>query len=231
MTNSLRLNFFDYFLIIGVTGLSILAAVLDHHMDWLDFIGVVTGIVNLVLCAKGNIYNYIFGIIYNAIYAYITFSTSLYADAAIYAAYYLPMQFAGWVNWKRNRNSEDGTVIVRHLSLKSAGLLLAAAALLVPLLAWVLSLPAIGDAQPWTDSATTAASIIAMYMMVKAIAEQWYIWLVLNLLQVVKWSVEVSNGTPHAAMWLIMFAFYTANSAYGLVHWNKLAGRETSGRE
>ena len=230
MNNSLRFNFFDYFLIFGVIGLSILAAILDHHMDWLDFIGVVTGIINLVLCAKGNIYNYVFGIIYNAIYAYIAFSTSLYADAAIYAAYYLPMQFIGWYNWKKNRDQEDGTVNVKHLSFRSALILLAAAAVLVPLPAWVLSLPVVGDAQPWTDSATTAASILGMYMMVKAIAEQWYIWLVLDVLLVVKWTIEVANETPHAAMWLIMFAFYAANSAYGLIQWNRLARKKASGQ-
>ena len=225
MEKSFRLSFFDWFLIAGVVTASLVLSLLDGHVDWLDFAGVVTGIVNLVLCARGDISNYIFGIIYNAIYAYIAFSSSLYADAVVYAAYYLPMQFIGWASWRRNRNADDGMVQAGHLTLKTGIALLAAAAVLVPLFAWILGLPAIADAQPWTDSATTVASILAMYMMVKAIAEQWYIWLALNVLQVIKWSVAVSDGTPHAGMWLIMFAFYTANSVCGIIQWNKLADR------
>ncbi|MBQ0025432.1 MAG: nicotinamide mononucleotide transporter [Bacteroidales bacterium] len=226
MGKSFKFNFFDWFLIAGVVGMSIIMAVVNKHIDILDFIGVCTGIVNLVLCAKGNILNYAFGIIYNAIYAYTAFSTSLYADAAIYVAYYLPMQFVGWFNWKKNSNRSNGTVNVRHLSWRMAFILLAIAAVLLPLLAKILALPVIGDAQPWTDAATTAASIIAMYMMVKAIAEQWYIWLILDILQVIKWLTATISGTEHAEMWLIMFSFYTANAVYGLIQWNRIAKTE-----
>lgn len=223
MKKPFSFNFFDWLLVGGVIVTSIVMAVLNGHMDWLDFIGVVTGIFNLVLCAKGNTINYLFGIIYNVIYAYIAFSTKLYADATIYAVYYLPMQFIGWANWKKNQNADSLTVQPSHLSLKSALWMVAAAAVLVPVLAKVLSLPVIGDAQPWVDSATTAASIIGMYMMVKALSEQWYIWAVLDVLLVVKWINETMAGTPHAAMWLVMFSFYLANSIYGLIQWNRMA--------
>ena len=95
---------------------------------------------------------------------------------------------------EENQNKESGAVITRRLTMKSAALLIAIAAVLVPLFAWILALPVIGDAQPWADSATTVASIIAMYMMVKAYVEQWYIWLVLDVIQSVKWLVETIRG-------------------------------------
>ena len=118
--------------------------------------------------------------------------------------------------------------MVRQLTLRSAAMLIAIAAVLVPLFARILSLPAIGDAQPWADSATTVASIIAMYMMVKAYVEQWYIWLVLDLIQSVKWLVETIRGGEHAAMMLIMFLFFTANAIYGLIQWNRLEKSESN---
>ena len=225
MSDTRILNWFDWFLILGTTAVSIASSLLGEGWDTLGFIVAVTGIINLVLCAKGNIWNYIFGIVYNAIYVYIAWKSRLYADSAIYLLYYLPMQFVGWAHWKRNQNQESGAVNVRHLDRTTALILLATAAVLIPLFAWILSRPFIADSQPWLDSVTTVVSILAMYMMVKAIAEQWYIWIVLDAVQVVKWTVATIRGEEHAALMLVMFAFFLANAIYGLIQWNGLAKR------
>ena len=223
MSKARILNPFDWILILGTTVVSIASSLLGEGWDTLGFIVATTGIVNLVLCAKGNIWNYAFGIVYNAIYVYIAWHSKLYADSSIYLLYYLPMQFIGWAQWKKNRNQESGAVNAVHLTLRQGLVLLAAACVLIPLFAWILGLPAIGDSQPWLDSVTTVVSILAMYMMVKAIAEQWYIWIVLDSVQVVKWTVATVRGEAHAALMLVMFAFFLANAVYGLIQWNGLA--------
>ena len=223
MNKALSLNWFDWFLIIGTTVVSAVSSVVAGNWDTLGFIVAVTGIINLVLCARGNIWNYAFGIIYNAIYVYISWKSRLYADSAIYLLYYLPMQFIGWFSWKKNQNQESGAVNAVHLTRRTALVLLLVAAVLIPVFAWILGLPAIGDSQPWLDATTTVVSILAMYMMVKAIAEQWYIWIVLDAVQVVKWTIATVRGEEHAALMLVMFAFFLANAVYGLIQWNGLA--------
>jgi nicotinamide mononucleotide transporter len=228
MAQTRILNWFDWFLILGTTVVSIASSLLGEGWDTLGFIVAVTGIINLVLCAKGNIWNYVFGIIYNAIYVYISWKSRLYADSAIYLLYYLPMQFIGWAHWKKNQNQESGAVNARHLDRKTALVLLAIAAVLIPLFAWVLSRPFIADSQPWLDSVTTVVSILAMYMMVKAIAEQWYIWIVLDAVQTIKWAIATIRGEEHAALMLVMFAFFLANAVYGLIQWNGLAKRASA---
>ncbi|MBR3291954.1 MAG: nicotinamide mononucleotide transporter [Bacteroidales bacterium] len=223
MKKALSLNWFDWFLIIGTTVVSAVSSVVAGNWDTLGFIVAVTGIINLVLCARGNIWNYAFGIVYNAIYVYISWKSRLYADSAIYLLYYLPMQFIGWFSWKKNQNQESGAVNAVHLTRRTALVLLLVAAVLIPVFAWILGLPAIGDSQPWLDATTTVVSILAMYMMVKAIAEQWYIWIVLDAVQVVKWTIATIRGEDHAALMLVMFAFFLANAVYGLIQWNGLA--------
>ena len=231
MNDAQRLNAFDLFLILGTTAVSIASSLLGDGWDTLGFIVAVTGIINLVLCAKGNLWNYLFGIIYNAIYVYIAWHSKLYADSAIYLLYYLPMQFVGWAQWKKNQNLDSGAVNAVHLTRKTALVLLAVAIVLIPLFAWILSRPAIGDAQPWLDATTTVVSILAMYMMVKAIAEQWYIWVVLDAVQVIKWTVATIRGEEHAALMLVMFAFFLANAVYGLIQWNRLARQASDPRQ
>ena len=228
MENARKLNWFDWFLILGTTAVSIASSLLGEGWDTLGFIVAVTGIINLVLCAKGNIWNYLFGIIYNAIYVYIAWHSKLYADSAIYLCYYLPMQFVGWAQWKKNQNAESGAVNARHLTLRTGLVLLAVAAVLIPLFAWLLGQPFIADSQPWLDAVTTVVSILAMYMMVRAIAEQWYIWILLDAAQVVKWTVATIRGDEHAVLMLVMFAFFLANAVYGLIQWNGLARRASA---
>lgn len=223
MKYSIKLNWLDWFLIGGVVVVSVISSVLTGEWDTLGFITAFAGIINLVLCAKGNILNYIFGVIYNAIYVYIAFHSALYADAATYLCYYLPMQFVGWFQWNKNQSEQSGTVKVRSLNLKQALLIVAVFAVAVPLIGYILSLPAIGDSQPYKDAATTVASFVAMFMMVKAFREQWYIWLALDVIQTVKWIVATVNGEEHAFMMLIMFAFYTVNAVDGLIHWHRLS--------
>ena len=223
MNNTHSLNWFDWFLIIGTTVVSILPSLLGGEWDTLGFITAVTGILNLVLCAKGYIWNYFFGISYNAIYVYISWKSRLYADSALYLLYYLPMQFIGWINWAKNQNQESGVVNVVHLTRKAALILLAVSAVLIPAFAWLLSQPFIGDSQPWLDATTTVVSIVAMYMMVKAFAEQWILWILIDGVQVVKWTIATVRGEEHAALMLVMFAFFLANAIYGLIQWNGLA--------
>lgn len=222
-SNARKLSGFDWFLIVGTTAVSIASSLLGDGWDTLGFLVAVTGIINLVLCAKGNSWNYLFGIVYNAVYVYISWHSRLYADSAIYLLYYLPMQFVGWVQWNRRLNAESGAVDAVHLNRRQGLVLLGLGAVLVPAFAAVLGLPLIGDAQPWLDSVTTVVSILAMYMMVKAIAEQWYIWIVLDAVQVVKWTVATVRGEEHAALMLVMFAFFLANAVYGLIQWNGFA--------
>lgn len=228
-TKAFRLNAFDWFLILGTTLVSIFTC-LVWDKDMSGFVMAVTGVVNLVLVARGNLWNYAFGIVYNAIYIYVAWRTRYYADAAFYLLYYLPMQFVGWFSWKKNQNADSGAVEVKHLTGKMALVLLAVAAVLIPFFAWLLSRPFIGDAQPWLEATTTAISFVAMFMMVRAIAEQWYIWILLDTFQVVKWVMAVADGQEHAVASLVLFAFALANAVYGLIQWNGLA-RQASDRQ
>ena len=231
MKQARTLNAFDWFLIVGTTAVSIISSLLGEGWDTLGFIVAVTGIVNLVLCAKGNLWNYAFGIIYNALYVYIAWHSKLYADAGIYLLYYLPMQFIGWANWMNHQNEASGAVNVNHLTWKTGLILLGVAIVLIPLFASLLSIPAISDSQPWLDATTTVVSILAMFMMVKAIAEQWYIWIVLNVFQLVKWTIATVRGDEHAVLMLVMFSFFMANALYGLTQWNRLARQASDPRQ
>jgi len=218
---------FDWFLIGGVVVLSLLYSLLSGSFDALGTIAGVTGILCVVLVAKGNIFNYLFGLINVTLYAWISFKAELYGDALLNAFYYLPMQFAGWYSWMRKRNAEESvTIIARRLSRRQRYILAAVSVVTVAAGAVLLNL--LNDPQPVKDSATTILSVIAMFLMVKVYMEQWVLWVVVNVISIVMWSVSYFEGEPHSMLMIIMWIFYLANSVNGWILWVKLSSEGQS---
>lgn len=221
------LNPFDWFLIGGVVFFSLLYSLLSGSFDALGTIAGVTGIVCVVLVAKGNIFNYLFGLINVTLYAWISFKAELYGDALLNALYYLPMQFAGWYTWMRKRSAEESvTIIARRLSRSQRYILTAISVITVA--AGAILLDMVNDPQPVKDSATTILSIIAMFLMVKVYMEQWVLWVVVNVISIVMWSISYIEGEPHSMLMIIMWIFYLANSVNGWILWVKLSSEGQS---
>jgi nicotinamide mononucleotide transporter len=86
-------------------------------------------------------------------------------------------------------------------------------------------LQAVGDPQPFKDSATTVLSIVAQALMAMAFMEQWALWIITNVISVVMWSVCAARGEAHAGVMVIMWVFYLLNSVNGLRVWLKLSKR------
>jgi len=213
---------FDWLLILGVISANIIYSVLENDFDVVGSLAGITGVVCVVLVAKGNILNYFFGLVNVALYAYVSFKAQLYGDAALNALYYLPMQFIGWYSWINRRESVDSvTVEARRMSLMQRVWLGLFTVSTVSLTAWVLYL--FRDPQPVKDAATTVLSVIAMFLMVRRFMEQWVLWVVTNIISVVMWVVALANGEAHSALMIIMWVFYLANSLNGWVTWAKLS--------
>lgn len=220
--NKNTLNFFDYFLIVGVISCSVIYSILSKEIDILGSIAAITGLICVVLVAKGNILNYVFGVINVSLYAYISFKSEIYGDAALNALYYLPMQFIGWFSWNKKRQKEDETKVEgkRMTSLQRI-IWFAGSAITVVICGYILKY--FNDPQPFKDAATTILSVIAMYLMVRAYMEQWVLWIVVNIISVVMWVIVAFRGDPHSELMVIMWVFYLANSINGFRVWIKLS--------
>ena len=223
------LSIYDWFLIIGVIASNIIYSALSGNVDLLGSIAGIAGVLCVVLVAKGNIWNYLFGIINVSMYAYISYKASLYGDAALNALYYVPMQFIGWWQWRKRgaavSQAESGgagvQVKARRFTWRQRVILAIGCAAGVIAVGYVLK--HFGDPQPFKDSATTVLSIVAQALMALAFMEQWALWIITNVISVVMWSVCVARGEAHAAVMVIMWVFYLLNSINGFRVWLKLS--------
>ena len=221
------LNAYDWFLIIGIIATNIIYSISADEFDPIGSITSVAGVLCVVLVAKGNIWNYLFGLINVSLYAYVSFKATAYGDAALNALYYLPMQFIGYFAWKKRVDQEQ--VKARRLTTSQRVLVALGCVALTVAVGFVLQ--ACGDEQPFKDSTTTILSIVAQALMAMAFMEQWVLWILTNIISVVMWVIFVVQGKPHAAVMVIMWSFYLLNSINGLRVWLKLSNDPDVKRE
>lgn len=216
------LTIFDWILIIGVIAANLIYSILEESADIVGSAAGISGVICVVMVARGNIMNYLFGVINVSLYAYISFKAGLYGDAALNALYYFPMQFIGWFSWvKKREEAESVTVVARRMSRSQRVWLSFACVILTAVVAWILHIS--GDPQPVKDSATTVLSVIAMFLMVRRFMEQWTLWVAVNIISIVMWSIALINGQSHSALMVIMWVFYLANSVNGWITWVRLS--------
>ena len=223
------LSLYDCFLIVGVILTNIIYSVLTGTLDVIGSLAGITGVLCVVLVAKGSIWNYAFGLVNVSLYAWISYKAALYGDAGLNALYYLPMQFIGWWQWRKRGAAvseaeaagEGVQVKARRLDLKQRIFLALGCFVAVALIGFLLK--HLGDPQPFKDSATTVLSIVAQALMALAFMEQWALWIITNVISVVMWGVCVARGEAHAGVMVIMWTFYLLNSINGLRVWLKLS--------
>ena len=220
---------YDWFLIAGVIVTNIIYSVLTGTMDVVGSIAGITGVLCVVLVAKGSIWNYAFGLVNVSLYAWISYKAALYGDAGLNALYYLPMQFIGWWQWRKrgaamseSESAGDGVQVkARRLDWSQRVLLVLGCFAAVTAVGFLLKY--LGDPQPFKDSATTVLSIVAQALMALAFMEQWALWIITNIISVIMWGVCVLRGEAHAGVMVIMWVFYLLNSINGFRVWLKLS--------
>lgn len=200
---------------------SIAIGVLRYYCgyDWFGIIFSVTGVMSVILTAKGYRSAFILGTINIIMFLIMSFSIGYYEDFILNAFYYLPMQFIGWKSWSNNR-SKTGKIYAKKLENQQAILLILISTFSI--LGYGAFLKIIGGALPFINSIITVLSIMAVYLSVKCHKEQWSLWITVNAISTAIWIIYIINGGTDYST-LITWLIYLFNSILGHKHWTKLS--------
>ena len=203
---------FWYFLIIGIVVQCVTYAIMPND-PW-SLVSGLLGVCSVVLGAQGNILTFVFGFAQVATYTYLCVMERFYAEIALNIFYFITMIYGVYV-WKKRLTKEDSLQIhTRRLSHILTPVLVIAVLLSSLLVGWLLKRYT-DDPQPYLDAFTTVPAIVAQILMVLAFLEQWYIWMLVDLLAFVMWLR--AGDYCMAAQYL----FWCANCVYGYVQWNR----------
>lgn len=178
----------------------------------------ITGVLCVVLAAKGNIWTYYFGMYNTFGYAYLANNNGLFGEMGLNLLSFAPMNIIGFIIW---RKSMCGNVVeTRGLKNNSKILTIIICVLGSIGLGFLLSLVH-GQNTPYVDAITNVLSIVATFLMVYRFKEQWLLYIVLNIFTIFMWTIRTINGSPDGTMMIVMWSAYLVNAIYGYYNWNK----------
>lgn len=188
--------------------------------EFLEIIGTIVGLVYLYLEYKASIHLWIAGIIMPAIYIFIYWDAGLYADFGI-NVYYLLAALYGWFLWKYgNKNKCSETSNGNELPISKIPKRLIFPSIMVFVLTFILILYILlsftDSNVPYLDSFTTALSIVGMWMLARKFIEQWWVWIVVDLVSAglyVYKELYMTSG---------LYALYAVIAFFGYLNWKKL---------
>ena len=189
----------------------------------MGIVSAATGVICVVCTGKGKLSAYIFGAVNTLLYAIIAWNARYYGEVMLNALYYFPLQFYGFYVWSRHMNPETKEVEKKMMSRKARAAMLVAVAAAVVAYGFVLQ--KLGGALPYVDALSTVVSVVAMIISIKMYAEQWVLWIIVDIVTVVMWAVTFANGSESIAT-LLMWIVYLGNAVIMYFKWMREAARK-----
>jgi nicotinamide mononucleotide transporter len=181
-----------------------------------SIIAAIIGVINVVLGGKGKLSNYFFGVVSACLMIYINLTVKNFGIMMV-SVYNLIMQFVGFRAWSRNMNKATHEVkkihMKKNLRLVYFGIIAAATVILG------FIMRSIGDAHPFIDAFITASQVIAMILMVSMFAEQWWLWIVINIASIYLFLTSREVTLALALMYMVYFV----NSIIMCIKWEREA--------
>ena len=181
-----------------------------------SIIASIIGVINVVLGGKGKLSNYFFGLISSVLMIYINLTVKNYGIMLV-SVYNFVMQFVGFFSWSKNMNATTHEVKKIHMKRNQRLIYIGIIVVATVVLGFVMQ--KVGDAHPFIDAFITASQVVAMIMMVKMYAEQWWLWIVINIASIYLFLTSREVTLALALMYMVYFV----NSIIMCVRWEKEA--------
>lgn len=215
-------SLWDMFIIVGFVTTSLAVSLVTGQFSWLSFIGGTFSILCVIFGAKGHMLNFVFGLLGSLILGYIMFRSGIYAMAAFYILYNVPMQAVGWAQWRKRRLNPEAKVIrTRWMSWPQRILMFCVTIAMIIGFRFVLG-RFTDDAQPLSDAAAVSVAIVTQFVLVFAFIEQWFLWILMDIVMGIVWIISWKAGVQHAAIQFVLEMFYLINATRGIFLWMKL---------
>ena len=182
---------------------------------FLELIAVFFGLISVWFAKNNNVLVYPTGIISTLIFVYLLFKENLLGDMLI-NGYYFIMSIYGWHIWSK-KNGEETIYKISYLNSSEKSL---SYLLFIISMVFVILIYLIGNGFLSTialiDSLTTAVFFVGMWMMAKRKIENWFLWIIGDLISIPLYFYKGMFFTS------IQYLIFTIIAFYGLQSWRKM---------
>ncbi len=192
-------------------------------MDPVELAGFVLSLAMVYCNIKEIHWGWPLAILSSVLYGLVFWNSQLYGEASLQVMFILTALW-GWHQWRKGTqsvNPDVQTVSPLKISqLNSIELKQAAAATLLawPVMAYFLNRYTDSDVAIW-DALVTTLSLLGQYLLAKKKIENWWVWLVVNIITVGLMLVK--------SLWLtaLLYVLFAILSYIGLKAWRTQHGR------
>ena len=232
-------KWFSAFILIGmttvtciVTAIKLRGAASDQTL-WLllSAFGSLMGVLATVCSANGWIITFLFGFLDVSIYGVACWVNwkeggAGLGNALLHFLYFVPMQFVGFVQWKRRGAKGESQVKARRLSPAMRWAWLGISLVATVVLYFILARFDRSAAQGFLrvavilDVIPLVCNVIGQLLMSTAYMEQWIFWIAVNIFSIALW---INSDQSFAPVYIVKYTFYLINSFNGLRIWYNLS--------
>lgn len=179
-------------------------------MSWLEAVGSLLGLINIVLLVRRSVWNFPVAMAMVTLVGIVLFRTRLYSEAGLQVFFFVVNAY-GWWLWSRASDSA-GQVPVRWMGWPARAVSAIATALCSVSLGWIMH-RFTNAALPFADSAIAGASVTAQLLLSFRRIENWALWVLIDIASV---SLYLYRGLDLFAGLYVAFGVI---SVLGLKEW------------
>jgi nicotinamide mononucleotide transporter len=186
----------------------------------MEIFTLVTGVIYIILEIRQKNLMWVVGILTSIAAMWVFFRQGLYASFGL-NTYYLVTSVVGLWQWRSDIDRisqdgavhDDGTVRLKHLSLKTVAI--SAVAVVAGTLALALVMEHLENPMSYLDSAVAVLSAVATWWLVRCYIQQWWLWIAAD-------TVSTILCASQGLWWMAaLYAAYAVSAIIGYIHWKK----------
>jgi nicotinamide mononucleotide transporter len=181
-------------------------------LEWITFMA---ALAYVYFAAQKKIVTWVFALISVGLTFYLDVIGKLYIESGLQVFYFV-MAIYGWINWKK---AEKNDLPIARWSIQLHLLNIFASASLALLVGYLFA-NYTEQSTPYLDAFTTCFSLVATFMVVKRVIENWLYWIFINMGMVV---LYLNNGYEILAL---QYGLFVILAIYGYWSWNKALKRQ-----
>ena len=191
---------------------------------YLSMIASLVGVTSLLLCAKGNFWAHVFGIIFSLIYGYISFSYRYYGEMITYMCMTMPMGVFALVSWIKNPYKGKKTEVeIYNIGKKDIWQMIVLTLVVTVVFYYILSYFNTANLLPSTLSVTT--SFAAVFLTYKRSPYYAIAYSFNDIILIVLWMLAGMEDRKYYSV-VVCFVIFLVNDIYGFLNWKKIKNRQ-----
>lgn len=201
----------------------IIFTVLGYPLSYLEFFGLISGVLAVILSSLANIWSWPLGLINVTLSFFLFYQVQLYPDMFLQVFFFVT-NVMGWWRWANPKPGEEDRHRELRVSLMPARQLMiyvgtgVVGTLLMALFAQNLHslLPLIftkPSASPYLDSFITIMSVLATFLMIQKRVECWAVWVLIDVVATYLYYVR------DIKFYSLMYFAFCIIASFGLWNW------------